>query len=58
MARRVKSIMHGGAEDTRVYHREHRSKRGRAKGGKSMRSYSHEYVKYKKELGKFLALDI
>lgn len=28
-ARRYKSIMHGSAEDTRVYHREHRSKKGR-----------------------------
>lgn len=30
-ARRTKSIMHGSAEDTRVYHREHRSKKGRKK---------------------------
>lgn len=28
-ARRIKSIMHGSAESTRVYHREHRSKKGR-----------------------------
>lgn len=27
--RRVKSIMHGSAESTRVYHHEHRSKKGR-----------------------------
>lgn len=27
--RRIKSIMHGSAEDTRIYHHEHRSARGR-----------------------------
>lgn len=28
--RRLKSLMHGSAPDTRVYHHEHRSRKGRS----------------------------
>jgi hypothetical protein len=37
--RRVKSIMHGSAEGTRVYHHEHRSKGGRTDKRKIISKY-------------------
>lgn len=42
MARRQKSIMHGSADSTRVYHHEHRSKKNR--------NQSYKYERMNKEM--------